>query len=144
MLPFILFYFLSILVKQEVLKQSGGLSGNDCDICCQAIQIFTSVCTSINDGTITVSLLYKLCHKRDEIRALVTAITVPPETHIDDTNPLIVLTSISIETIESSLALRMKELNTYNNQLSCLAAFSHHLNELSITGKYMHAHFTYL
>ena len=76
---------LLLLVKQRAsLAKDRGLSDKDLEICNEAIEIFSSVCLSVIDGTVAVDVLCKLQRKQPEVLKLSNAVKSLSIFSIDD------------------------------------------------------------
>lgn len=112
---------------------TAGLSEKDQDICTDAIEIFASVCISVVEGSVTISVLEKLHNKRNEVKTLCEAITTQEsQPGPDDRFPL---SNFSFKDIHSSLNLRLREYHAFVEQQHSLSSFTRHLDRLTIPGE---------
>uniref|UniRef100_A0A1X7TWB5 RZ-type domain-containing protein n=1 Tax=Amphimedon queenslandica TaxID=400682 RepID=A0A1X7TWB5_AMPQE len=79
-------FFFKIFVKQQraLLANDRGLSGRDLEICNVAVEIFSSVCLSVIDGTVAVNVLCKLQRKKPELMKLCDAVKPLSNFSVDD------------------------------------------------------------
>ena len=119
-----------VLCYYYLVAQHKGLSEKDQEICHEAITIFSSVCTTVLDGSITYVLLCKLETKRKEVHKLCEAIG----SHFN-AGKLIPLQSISFNDVISMLEVRLKEYKTFQQTQKQLLTLFEYLNRSEfITG----------
>ena len=135
MLKILILFFDS--VKQRSLRiPEGSLSVKDQEICDEAIKIFSSVCMSVVDGSVSVDVLRKLWGKKPEVEKLCHAITVSGNGQSDGLQAS--LPNLSFENIIVHLNTRLKEYECFVQLQEQLSTLCHYLSvsDLVIPGQF--------
>lgn len=106
------------------------LQKNDCEICNVAISVFTSVCSSLLDGSVTVEILMKLKDKRNEVIALCEAIAAAVKKSSNKELP----PPEFYKGTKHYLDLRLNEYEGYVRQKDYLSIICQYLDNLFIKG----------
>ena len=122
---------INILVKQQSFTTE-GLSEDDQQICDTAYTIFTGVCSSVLDGSVTANVLKELKNKKDEVQKLCEAITSQTKQPSDNPEAL----NFSYESISESLKIRLCEYSAFMEYQEKLSTLVQHLTDLNIPGKF--------
>ena len=107
----------------------------DQEICYTAMTIFTGVCLSILDGSVTPELLKKLSSKQEEVQKLCEAITSQNKQLAGNPETSIPIPSFSYENISESLNTRLCEYKAFIERQEKLSTLVQHLTDLNIPGE---------
>ena len=118
-------------MKQKSLAKE-GLTKDDQRICDTASIIFTGVCSSVLDGSVTANVLKKLKNKQNEVQKLCEAITSQTKQGTDNPEAF----NFSYESISESLNIRLSEYSAFIEHQEKLSTFVQHLADLNIPGKF--------
>ena len=118
-------------MKQKSLAKE-GLTKDDQQICDTACIIFTGVCSSVIDGSVTANVLKKLKNKQDEVQKLCEAISLQTKQPTDNPEAL----NFSYESISESLNIRLREYSAFMEYQEKLSTLVQHLSDLNIPGKF--------
>ena len=123
------FNFNESAVQQNVLNTQ-GLSKRDQEICHEAISIFSSVCVTVVDGSITFNALCKLQNKLESVEKLCEVIG----SHHIGIKGLLQMQTFSFKDIMPALEMRLKECEMFQLLQSQISTLSQHCHELEFPG----------
>ena len=123
------------LTERQQSFSREGLTMGDQEICYAAMTIFTSVCLSIQDGSVTAEVLKKLSSKQEEVQKLCEAITSQEKQPGDNLETSIPIPSFSFENISESLNTRLREYKAFIEHQKELSTLVQHLSDLNIPGE---------
>ena len=116
-------------VQQRVLCKE-GLSKTDQDICDTAIFVFTSVCMTVLDGSVTFDVLHKLQKRQILVEKLCQAIF----SNTCDIESSLKVQTLSFREVISTLEVRLKEYETFSLLRDQISTLSCHVPEVIVPG----------
>ena len=127
-------YYFCLTVRQRSFSKE-GLTMGDQEICYAAMTIFTGVCLSIQDGSVTPKLFKKLSSKQEEVQKLFEAITSQNKQPSGNPETSIPIPNFSYENINESLDTRLCEYKAFIEHQEKLSTLVQHLTDLNIPGE---------
>ena len=116
-------------VQQRMLCKE-GLSKTDQDICDTAIFVFTSVCMTVLDGSVTFDVLHKLQKRQMLVEKLCKAIF----SNASDIKSSLKPQTYSFREVISTLEVRLKEYQTFSLLQDQIFALSCHVHGVTVPG----------